>query len=136
MGYADPKNEGARERIVDKECQRRAGKAKVMMSYRVWRHTFEGSGTYRTALSLERACELLREGERSSMQVLFRWRLGDKEGDGCVSYVREDHPTATNQFIERITRSLIERVIAEDLATGRFIVADRDTGEFRRAASA
>ena len=136
MGYANPKNEGAHERIIDEECQRRASRAKVMMSYRVWKDAFEGSVTHRTALSFDRACELMREGERSSMQVLFRWRLGDKEGDGCVSYVREDHPTATNQFIERMTRKLIERVIAEDLATGRFIVADRDTSEFRRAASA
>ena len=136
MGYADPKTEGARERIADEFDQRRASRAKVMMSFRVWRGPFEGVGAFRTAFSIDRACELLREGERSSMQVLFRWRVGDKEGDGSVSYMREDHPTATDRFIEQMTRSMIERVIAEDLATGRFIVADRDHVSLRAAAAA
>jgi hypothetical protein len=128
MGYADPKIGGVPVRIVDEELQKRARGAQVMMSYRVWRDPFAGFDQFKTALTLEKACEFLREGPHSSMQVLFRWRLGDRQGDGSVSYIREENPTATNQFIERMTRSLIERAIAEDLAAGRYI---RDTRERR-----
>ena len=128
MGYADPKIGGVPVRIVDEELQKRARGAQVMMSYRVWRDPFAGFDQFKTALTLEKACEFLRKGPHSSMQVLFRWRLGDRQGDGSVSYIREENPTATNQFIERMTRSLIERAIAEDLAAGRYI---RDTRERR-----
>jgi hypothetical protein len=105
-----------------------------MMSYRVWPDPFAGFDKFRTALTLEKACRFLQEGERSSMQVLFRWRLGDRQGDGSVSYLREDYPTATDQFIERITRNLIERAIAEDLATGRYLRDDRSGRIGRQAA--
>ena len=125
MGYAVAKNGSARVHVMDEELQRRARGADVMMSYRVWPDPFAGYDKFRTALTLEKACQFLREGERSSMQVLFRWRLGDRQGDGSVSYIREENPTATDQFIERITRSLIERAIAEDLAAGRYIRDDR-----------
>lgn len=128
MGYAGPTSEGARVRIVDEEFRSSAAGAKVTMSYRVWQDPCSGAETYRTALTLAKASTLLRQSKGSSMQVLFRWRLGDKEGDGCVSYIREDHPTATDRFIERITRRLIERAIAEDLAAGRFVASALSRG--------
>ena len=134
MGYAGAKIGGARVRIVDEELQRRARGADVMMSYRVWRDPFAGFDQFRTALTLEKACEFLREGQRSSMQVLFRWRLGDRQGDGSVSYIREENPTATDQFVERMIRSMIERSIAEDLAAGRYIRDNREDRSLRHSA--
>ena len=124
MGYASRKTEASAIVCFNEEHRERACGARVTMSYRVWPDALAGIDKYRTALTIEKACELLREGPRSSMQVLFRWRLDDKDGDGCVSYIREDHPTATDQFIERLTRSLIERAIAEDLATGHYMGGD------------
>ncbi len=133
MGYADPKNEGARPRMADEDLRRRARGADVMMSYRVWPDPFAGFDRFKTALTLEKACEFLREGPHSSMQVLFRWRLGDRQGHGSVSYMREDHPTATDQFVERMTRNLIERAIAEDLTEGRHIRSVRELNNRRPA---
>jgi len=134
MGYAGRKTDGVALVCSDDEYRERARGAIVTMSYRVWLDAFAGIDKYRTAFTIEKACELVREGQRSSMQVLFRWRLDDKDGDGCVSYIREDHPTATDQFIERLTRSLIERAIAEDLATGHYMCGDQYSLGSRRQA--
>ena len=98
-----------------------ARRATVTMSYRVWRDAVADGTAFRVTPSFATALRWLREGPHSSMQVLFRWRLADKEGDGHVSYVAEWNPTATDRFIEGTIRNLITFAIAESLTEGRFL---------------
>jgi hypothetical protein len=97
-----------------------ASAAHVATCYRIWRDPFLGAAEFETTHSFARACEMLREGTQSSMQILFRWRLGDKRGEGDVSYLRMAFPTATDRFVERTTQNQITAAIAESLAAGRF----------------
>lgn len=97
-----------------------AAAAHVATSYRVWRDPFAGPESFETTHSAARACAMLLEGPHASMQVLFRWRLGDRRGEGEVSYLRLTFPTATPRFIERTTQNRITAAIAGSLAAGRF----------------
>ena len=104
-----------------------ASAAHVAACYRVWRDPFAGPEEFETTHSLARACEMLSEAPESSMQILFRWRLGDRRGEGEVSYIRMSFPTATDRFVERTVRNRITAAIADSLAAGRFTrIAPKD----------
>ena len=97
-----------------------ASTAHVATCYRVWRDPFAGAAEFETTHSFARAYSMLLEGRQSSMQILFRWRLGDKRGEGHVSYLRMSYPTATERFVESTVQNLIIAAIAEVLADGRY----------------
>lgn len=102
-------------------CRDEARKAKVTMSYRVWRDAVADGTAFRVTPSFTTALRWLRDGPHASMQILFRWRLADKEGDGHISYVAEWNPTATDRFIEGTIRNLITFAIAESITGGQFL---------------
>ena len=97
-----------------------ASTAHVATCYRVWRDPFAGAAEFETTHSFARAYSMLLEGPESSMQILFRWRLGGKRGEGHVSYLRESFPTATERFVERTVQNLITAALAESLAAGQY----------------
>jgi hypothetical protein len=97
-----------------------AAAAHVAACYRVLRDPFAGTEGFETTHSFARAYQWLSEGPQSSMQVLFRWRLGDRRGEGDVSYLRMSFPTATHSFVERTIQNQITAAIAESLAAGQF----------------
>lgn len=109
-----------------------ASAAHVAACYRVWRDPFAGAEEFETTHSLARACEMLSEGTESSMQIPFRWRLGDRRGEGDVSYLRASFPTATDRFVESTVQNRITAAIARALASGRFT---RVTPKDRRPAA-
>ena len=102
------------------QLRKLASAAHVATCYRVWRDPFAGAAEFETTHSFARAYEMLQEGSASSMQILFRWRLGDRRGEGHVSYLRMSFPTATDRFVERTTQNQITAAIADSLANGRF----------------
>jgi hypothetical protein len=97
-----------------------ASTAHVASFYRVWRDPFLGATSFETTHSFTRAYEMLLEGTESSMQVVFRWRLGDRRGEGHVSYLRMSVPTATGRFVDRTVQNQITAAIADALASNQF----------------
>jgi hypothetical protein len=111
-----------------------AREAEVMMSFRVWPDALADGTAFRDTPSFSAAFQWLREGPHASMQVPFRWRAGDREGDGYVTYVAAWHPTATERFVESSIRNMISVAIADALAAGRFIRLDPEDVDEARAA--
>ena len=108
--------------------------AEVMMSFRVWPDAVADGSAFKETPTFTTAFGWLLEGPHASMQVSFRWLAGDREGDGCVTYVAAWHPAATERFVESSIRSMITVAIADALAAKRFIRLDPEDIEEARAA--
>ena len=118
--------------------QNDAFKASVSMSYRLWRDGPRSPGGYKATPSFPKAVEWLddavREGCRPSLEVLFRWRTGGKEGDGSVSYIAELYPPGPPRFVRAEVNKLIAQAIAWALAEGRFLEVRPETASGKRIA--